>query len=225
MGGLFNNYGERGYMKTSLRKRIAKEWLILLVSILVGFPLLVLVFTFIATFSNPANKWKEMYSTAWWNRISQKDIEVFKTPEWEHVPATLDQNHEKAIQAFENNYEKSSRFEELSFFDKYQIRRKYIEGLYSEGLHYIAEKELAELAFHKINMEADIAYLRKANKWVEPVEGENLNGSRLRFKWKELWKILGEGLSESRGILALIILIPYILSILVRSVVWAIKNH
>lgn len=237
-------------MKTNLKKkRIAKEWIILLISIVVGFPLFVLILSLVATFNNPTSKWKVVYSNAWWNRISQKDIEVFKIPEWNGRPAYLDSSHARAIKSFEDSYEKSKRFQELSFFDKYQVRRKYIDGLY-DGLYYIAERELAELTFHKINMEADIAYLKRAKLWIDPPDEEDLNGSRIRWaqmilnsepalradtkwerfklgfkmKWRDMLRLLVEALEESTWIVALIVLAPYLLSILVRSVIWALRN-
>jgi hypothetical protein len=141
---------------------------------------------------------------------------------------------------------------QLSFLEKYQLRRKYFDNIYQDNqLIFIAEKELAGLTFHKVNMEGDISYIKSQNKWVEPSEGEDLKGSRLRwanmilsfereslkstklekiafsikFRWKDLWSLMGEGLRDSFGSLVLIALIPYFLSILLRSIVWAIKNR
>lgn len=236
-------------MKANIKKRIAKEWIILLISVIAGFPLLVLVFSLVATLNNPTSKWKVVYSNAWWNRISQKDIELFKIPEWDGIPAILDESHERAIRRFENDYEKAQGFKKLSFFEKYQVRRRFFDSLY-DGMYFIAERELAELTFHKINMEADIDFLKGASIWVDPPEVEDLNQSRVRWaqmilkaepglkqdtkwerfklgfkmQWRDIWGALGEGLEESDWRLAIIVLAPYLLSILLRSVVWAIRN-
>ena len=238
-------------MKASLKKKIAREWLIIIFSIIVGFPLLILILSIVSSVINPTDKWRETYLAAWWNRVSQGELATIMNKDFENASVGLREEIKEAIANFRDNYEKSKRFIQLSFFEKYQWRNKYFTEISRErGLYLSSEKKLAEQIFQTLNMVYDIDYIKSANKWVEPSEGEDLNASRLGWakmisslepelsrgtklekakftlkrRWNDLWRGVGEGLQESLGSVMLFALIPYFFSILLRSIVWAVKN-
>ena len=155
-------------------KRIfAREWLYLLIFFCIGIVVFPPVLSVVSSIVGPTNKFNYAKSFAWWNKYSQAELE-------DHQNAYLEDDAKKNIQKWNHEVERHINFLNKPLSEKNRFRVKYFNEEVKPKLFYIPKIENGEKNFSKIVMENDILWMKKNEKWIEPIDPETYNQSRAR---------------------------------------------
>lgn len=228
------------------KRKIAKEWLYLLIFFLIGLIALPLFVSLVGSLINPINHLTEAKKTAWWNIYSQthlEDTQIF----------VQEKNIQEYIQNWISVAESGEKLQNEPFSVKYKMRIEYFETIQSKipfSLYRKDRIESAKEAFFKPIMEIDIIWMKTNNLWIEPEDSETHLESK--FRWKKMWLsaepeiiekkrikiffetfarnypqiyiVLLEGLDDSPLGILLFIFSPYLIFQFVRSILWALRQ-
>lgn len=225
-------------------KRIfAREWLYLLIFVCIGAVALPPVLSVIASVVWPNNKFTDAKAFAWWNKYSQDELEGYQN-------AYLKDDIKENIQIWNNEIEQHINFQNKPLSEKNRRRMKYFDEVIRKKSVLIREIERAEKTFFKLVMANDILWMKSNEKWIEPVSSESLYQSRARWekmwistepeilktnplknfsysfvkKYEGIYSILFEGIMDSFFQVLIILLIPYFIFQLIRSIRWAVRQ-
>lgn len=225
-------------------KRIfAREWLYLLIFFCIGIVVFPPVLSVVPSLVRPTNKFNYAKSLAWWNKYSQAELEDYQN----FYPKD---DIKKNIQIWNNEVEQHMNFLNKPLSEKNRLRMKYFNEEVRSKSIFIPDIENAEKNFNKMVMENDILWMKKNEKWIEPINQETSNQSRARWEemwlssepeilktnslknfsfsfvknYKEMYSIIYEGINDSPLQALIFFLIPYFIFQVIRSIRWAVRQ-
>jgi hypothetical protein len=237
----------------NVRRVLAREWLYFVIFIGMSPIIFPILFSIIVTVIHPINKVDRERSFAWWNYYSQKELEevpAFSSDEFERTFLYRGESLYKDIHRWIEEIEQSPRFQKRPMSERNRGRMGYAEAIIKEDMLDKEKADSLKKRFFKLIMEIEKSRFKKENIWKEPKEDEIFTESRTR--WDDMWlsqeaeilainklkllldsffkevrltySLIIEGLKESFFQCFVILMTPYFVFQLIRSVIWSRKQ-